>query len=385
MTARSEFSGSRLRLARAFKGLTQHELAELVGKTHQYIGYLEAGHKLPTDVLVDAIAQECGFAPSFLFGDPIEEFRDEDCHFRRRASTPVSVRTRVLAHGTLFAMLVTYLDEALSLPEDDVPSIRVRSREDIEQAAEACRERWGLGKDAPIKNLTRAVERAGVVVTRFEGSSTKIDAFSRSGRRSVVVLNTEKDSPSRTRFDLSHETGHLVMHGGLITGDGDSEAQADQFGSAFLMPRAGFVREFPRGARIDWPALFRLKKRWGASVAAIVRRAYDLRLIDAASYQRAYKYMAAQSWLRGEPEEIPDEEQELVPLSLVQLEKHLQATPLDVCKALRWTAQTFRTVTGIAVPEYEPPAADNTGVVQLALIRAEQATGSRPKRKGTRV
>lgn len=378
--ARSEFSGSRLRLARAFKGLTQHELGELVGVTHQYIGYLEAGHKLPTDVLVDAIAHECGFAPDFFFGEPIEEFRDEDCHFRRRASTPVSVRTRVLAHGTLFATLVTYLDEALSLPEDNVPSIRVQSREDIERAADACRERWGLGRDVPIKNVTRAVERAGVVVTRFDGSSTKIDAFSRSGRRSVIVLNTDKDSPSRTRFDLAHETGHLVMHGGLVTGDGDSEAQADQFGSAFLLPRTGFAREFPRAERIDWTALFRLKTRWGASVAAIVRRAYDLRLIDAASYQRAYKFMAGQGWLKGEPEEIQFEAPELVPLSLAQLEKHLNATPLDVCKALRWTAETFRIVTGIAVPEYEPPPADNT-VVQLALIRAEQATGARAKRR----
>lgn len=384
MVARSEFSGSRLRLARAFKGLTQHELAELVGKTHQYIGYLEGGHKLPTDVLVDAIAQECGFAAGFFFGKPVEEFRDEDCHFRRRASTPVSVRTRVLAHGTLFAMLVTYLDEALSLPEDGVPSIRVQSREDIERAAEACRVRWGLGSDVPIKNLTRAVERAGVVVTRFEGASTKIDAFSRSGRRSIIVLNTEKDCPSRTRFDLAHETGHLVMHGGLITGDGDSEAQADQFGSAFLMPRAGFAREFPRTVRIDWSALFRLKKRWGASVGAIVRRAYDLRLIDAATYQRAYKYMAAQGWLKGEPEEIAQEEPEIVRLSLEQLERHLGSTALDVCKALRWTAETFRLVTGIEVPAYEPAPADNTGVVQLALIRAEHATGGRPKRKSLR-
>ncbi len=383
MTARSEFSGSRLRLARAFKGLTQADLADLVGKTHQYIGYLEAGHKLPTDVLVDAIAQECGFAPGFLFGEHVEEFRDEDCHFRRRASTPVSVRTRVLAHGTLFAMLVSYLDEALSLPEDDVPTLNrpVESREDIERAAEACREHWKLGKDVPIKNLTRAVERAGVVVTRFEGSSTKIDAFSRSGKRSIIVLNTEKDSPSRTRFDLAHETGHLVMHGGRITGDGDTEAQADQFASALLMPRAGFAREFPRGPRIDWPLLFQLKKRWGASVGAIVRRAYDLRLIDAATYQRTYKFMAAQSWLRGEPEELDDEQPEVVPMALKQLEKHLGATPLDVCKALHWTAETFRLVTGVTVPDYEPIAADHAGVVQLALIRAEQASGSRPKRK----
>ncbi len=379
MAARSEFSGSRLRLARAFKGLTQQELGELVGVTHQYVGYLEAGHKLPTDVLVDAIALECGFAPSFLFGGAVEEFRDEDCHFRRRASTPVSIRTRVLAHGTLFAMLVAYLDEALSLPDDNVPSIRVHSREDIERAAETCRARWGLGNDRPIKNLTRAVERAGVVVTRFEGSSTKVDAFSRSGRRSIIVLNTEKESPSRTRFDLAHETGHVVMHGGVIAGGSEAEAQADQFGSALLLPRSGFAREFPRGSRIDWPSLFHLKKRWGASVAAIVRRAYDLRLIDAATYQRAYKYMAAQGWRKGEPDELAIEEPEIVPLSLIQLQKHLNATPLDVCKALRWTADTFQSVTGIAVPEYEPPMADAAGVVQLALVRAERTTGARPK------
>ena len=384
MAARSEFSGSRLRLARAFKGLTQAELGELVAVTHQYVGYLEAGHKVPTDVLVDALAHVCGFEPSFFFGAPVEEFRDEDCHFRRRAATPVSVRTRVLAHGTLFAMLVAYVDEALSLPEDTVPSIRVETREDVERAAESCRDRWGLGKDVPIKNLTRAVERAGVVVTLFEGSSTKIDAFSRSGKRSVIVLNTDKGSPSRTRFDLSHETGHLVMHGGRITGDADSEAQADQFGSAFLMPRAGFAREFPRKARLDWPVLFRLKKRWGASVAAIVRRAYDLRLIDPATYQRGYKYMAAQGWLRGEPDELVEEHPEIIRLSLEQLEKHLGATALDVCKMLRWTAETFLDVTGIDVPDYQSPPGDHGGVVQLALIRAEQATGGRPPRTKSR-
>ena len=377
MTRRNEFSGSRLRLARAFNGFTQAELGERVGVTHQYVGYLEAGHKVPTDLLVDAIGHECGFAPSFFFAAAVEEFRDEECHFRRRASTPVSVRSRVLAHGTLFTMLVTYVDEALALPADDVPQCRVNSREDIERAAELCRKRWKLGADVPIKNLTRAVERAGVVVTRFAGSSTKVDAFSRSGKRSIVVLNTEKDSPSRTRFDLAHETGHLVMHGGLTPGDADSEAQADQFASALLMPRLGFAREFPRSTRLEWPLLFALKKRWGASVAAIVRRAYDLRLIDAATYQRGYKYMAAQGWLRGEPEELPDEEPEIISLSFEQLEKHFGTTPLDICKALRWTAETFRAVTGVAVPDYEPPRADDAGVVQLALIRAERAVGSR--------
>lgn len=369
---RSAFSGSRLRLARAFNGWTQVELGEQVGVSHQFIGYLEAGQKSPTDLLTEALGDACGFAPEFFHGPAVDEFRDEECHFRRRASTPVSVRTRVLAHGTLFSAGVEYLDGVLSLPREDVPEIRVSNREEIERAAESCRMRWGLGRDVPIKNLTRAVERAGVIVTRFEGSTTKVDAFSRSaGRRPIVVLNTEKDSPSRTRFDLAHECGHLVMHGGLAAGSEDAEREADQFASALLLPRAGFVREFPRGPRIDWAALFRLKRRWGASVAAIVRRAFDLRMIDAAQYQRAYKYMAAQGWRTGEPDEIEPELPEVIPLAIRRLEEHFGASPNVLCRRLQWRRPVFEKVLGVPLPPEEEDRPEGV-VVNLALRRAER-------------
>jgi len=366
-----EFCPSRVRLARGFNGWTQAELGEQVGVTHQYVGYLETGHKVPTQLNVEAIADATGFDVAFFYAPLVEEFRDEECHFRKRTTTPVSVRTRVLAHGTLFGMLVNYIDDVLSLPEDTVPTVRPKDVEDVERAAERCRMQWSLGRDLPIKNLTRAVERAGVVVTRFEGCSTKIDAFSRAGKRNVVILNTEKDAPSRTRFDLAHETGHLVMHGGRTTGDADTEKEADRFASALLLPRAGYAREFPRGPRIDWTALLRLKKRWGASVGAQVRRAYDLRLIDAAQYQRGYKYIAAQGWLKGEPEELEPELPELVSLSLSELQKQYATSPLDVCSRLRWRGRVFERVAGVTLP---PQAAvERKGrVIQLELIRAEK-------------
>lgn len=373
--SRTEFAGARVRLARAYNGWTQAELGERVGVTHQYIGYLETGHKSPTALTVEAIADATGFDASFFHHALVEEFRDEECHFRRRSTTPVSVRTRVLAHGTLFGMLVGYIDEIISLPADNVPSARARGVEEIEAAAERCRMQWGLGRDVPIKNLTRAIERAGVVVTRFEGSSAKIDAFSRAGKRSVVVLNTDKDAPSRTRFDLAHEAGHLVMHGGLTTGDGETEKEADRFASALLLPRAGYVREFPRGHRIDWAALFRLKERWGASVGAQVRRAYDLRLIDAAQYQRAYKYIAAQGWLKGEPDEPEVEHPELVGISLAEIERHMRTPPAEVCRRLRWRRHVFEKVAGVCLPE-EPQAHGAGRVVQLELVRAERKSSS---------
>lgn len=340
------FSGARLRLARAFAGLTQAELGGRVAVSHQFVGYLETGHKEPTGILVEALGEACDFEPSFFFGPPLDEFRDEECQFRRRQTTPVSVRTKVLAYGTLFGQLVEVLDDSLALPAMRVPEARVHGREDIEAAAERCRVEWGLGRDLPIKNMTRALENAGVVVARFEGAAEKIDAFSRAGRRSIVVLNTDKGSASRTRFDMAHECGHLVMHGGLVTGDVVREREADHFASAFLLPRSGFLREFPRSGRVDWSAMFHLKKRWGTSVAALVHRAYDLRLINAIQYQRAFKYLSAQGWRKGEPEEPQPETPELIPLSLQALHRE-GMEPRLLAARLGWTRATFERVSGV--------------------------------------
>ena len=356
------FSGARLRLARIFQGMTQAELGERVSVTHQFIGFLEGGHKQPSKLLVEALGEACDFPSDFFFGPLIDEFRDEDCHFRRRQTTAAIVRAGVLAHGTLFGQLVRFLDANVSLPKVSVPEIRLRSRDDIERAAERCRMQWGLGIDVPIKSMVRALENAGIVVTCFEGGTDKVDAFSRSGGRGVVVLNTDKRSATRRRFDIAHETCHLVAHGGMVTGDEEREREADQFASALLMPRAGLVPEFPRMRRLDWTALFRLKERWGVSVAALVRRAYDLRLLNAMQYQRAYKYMSAQGWRKGEPQEPTPEEPELVRLATDTLaEQGFYAETM--AELLTWSTATLARVSGVTMPTRPAPPAGSSGVV----------------------
>ena len=50
--------------------------------------------------------------------------------------------------------------------------------------------------------------------------------------------------------------------------------------------------------------VFELKKRWKVGAAAIVKRAYDLRLIAAVEYRQSFKYMSARNWRKdGEPHE----------------------------------------------------------------------------------
>ncbi|WP_242352356.1 MULTISPECIES: helix-turn-helix domain-containing protein [unclassified Anaeromyxobacter] len=364
------FSGDRLRLARVFGGLSQSELGARVEVTHASISQAENGVRQPSDTIVEKMAQVLGFDVSFFYAPAPTEFRDDECYFRRRKTTPMGVRNKVLASGTLFNELVGLLDASVRLPPYDVPSIRVKTVEDIETAAERVREHWKLRLDTPIKNVTRVLERAGIVIARFAASAGKIDAFSRAGDRGVIVLNTDKGSTSRSRHDKGHECGHLVMHGGLDHGSYEEEAQADRFASAFLMPRAAFSREFPRpgAGRVRLEALIPMKMRWQSSIAAIVRRAYDLRLISPAQYQAAFKQYYSRGMHRGETAEPPDEVPEIVSLAFKVLEDQ-GVTREDVVRRLGWTDEVLAKI----APDLAPPTITGpTNVIPFAQVKTRR-------------
>lgn len=365
------FVGDRLRLARVFNGLSQAELGGRVEVTHASISQAENGLRSPSSAVVERLSAELGFSQDFFFREIRSEFRDEDCYFRKQKTTPVGVRNRVLATGTLFNELLTLVDASVRLPEFTIPEIRVASVEDIETGAEKVREHLGLALDAPIKNVTRALERAGVVVARFAASAGKIDAFSRSAERGVIVLNVDKGSTSRSRHDKAHECGHLVMHAGLQRETEKEEAQADRFASAFLMPRAAFIREFPRPGpvRLRLEALVPMKVRWKSSIAAIIRRAHDLRLITPTQYQAAFKQYYARHLHRGEWSEPEDEPPEVMSLALKVLEEQGVGKP-EILRRLGWTPDTLARV----APDLADPdsAGEPTNVIPFAQLKSRK-------------
>lgn len=372
MASNEGFSGERLRLARVFNGLSQAELGARVEVTHASISQVETGQRQPGPIVVDRLAVTLGFERSFFFHPPPAEFREDECHFRRRKTTPLGVRNRVLASGTLFNELLALLEASVRLPAYNVPNIRPTNPEEIEAAAERCRDVWGLGLEAPVKNVARALERAGIVIARFAAGAGKVDAFSRAGARGVVVLNTDKASTSRARYDKSHEAGHLVMHTGLGVSE-DREAEANRFASAFLMPRAAFVREFPCSSgriRFDDP-LIKMKIRWKASLAAIVRRAFDLKLITAAQYEAAFKQYYARLLHRGEPAEPPDEPPELVALAFSVLEEQ-EVTRAEVAQRLGWTPSVLMRIVPDLVGD-DGSEGDKGNVIPFAQLKTRRA------------
>jgi hypothetical protein len=69
-----------------------------------------------------------------------------------------------------------------------------------------------------------------------------------------------------------------------------------------LVPRESFLAECPRW--LNWEHFYELKTRWQVSVAALVRRAYDLNLLSDASFRRACIHLRQQGL--NEPFEPPD-------------------------------------------------------------------------------
>lgn len=352
-----EFSGTRLRTARLFRSMTQAALAELSGVVVSHVSQMEGGLRRPGGGIAEALAAALNFDVEFFYGDPLDEYRSEECNFRSPKTTPEKLKAQALSYGTLLNLLIQHVEKNFELEPQNVPEFRVASPEDIEVAAEICRREWELGIDTPIDNAVRAVESlGGIIVARLPHETERVDAFSRHGTHCTMVLNTERGCASRWRFDVGHELGHLVMHPGLETGDEEHEAQADRFASAWLLPRAGFSREFPRGSYIPLDALVRLKRRWKSSAQSMVRRALDLKLIDAAHHQRLYKAMSAAGWMRNEPEEPDVEEPESLASALDAWEEDEGVTVRDIARDLRIPIDAIERLTGRkAPPEPEPP------------------------------
>lgn len=347
------FQGNRLRYARLLAAKSLDELGEAVGVSRQYLHQLETGAKLPSSDLRLALEDALGVTKRFFSLPLSTSVAESDCHFRKLRTASRVAMSHAAARGTLVEQLATVLDSRLRLPVVDFPDFGQPNKViAAEKIATATRMHWSLSSDAPISNITRVLERAGALVVSFPDISDRVDALSISRRRPIIVRSSTKTAAVRLRFDLAHECGHLIMHNGIMTGDHETEEQAHRFASAFLFPAEAFFREFPRVKRMDWSILYALKVRWGMSMRAMVRRAYDLEIIDSAQYRVANINLVKSG--QGKSERGDDvliaEQPELVISALRVLEQKNIASYHHLLAELGLRAETFGRLMGVEVP-----------------------------------
>lgn len=305
-------NGETIRLLREFRGISAAQLAEFTGVSRSLIAAIESRGTKGASLTVHAIADGLRVRGALLFRPVPPSVTAGVMHFRKRAGTRRSLEKRLGAAGALFEHVVEVALDGVTTPKDTFPTqLQFASPE---EAAAACRDAWEIPDDAPIANLARYMERSGAIIGTFADDES-IDAFSWARSRPLVLFN-RTSPPSRRRFSLAHECGHLVLHRGRAGGDAAMEQEANEFAAALLLPRKGLRREFPSG-RIEWHELLALKRRWGVSVQAILHRAHELEILSSRHYRSCFIHLSRMGWRKCEPgEDIHAEQPELFPAIL---------------------------------------------------------------------
>lgn len=306
----------RVRHAREFCNLTQTALAELAGVTQSKVSEIEGSRQLATPEDVQRIATATGFPVEFFHAGPLPDLPDGN--FRRLKRGKARVTRQVRAQTRQIVELVQRAESAVRMPPVRLsPVTTLTSLDDLEAIAAEFREEAGVGQRDPIPNLTRAVERAGVVVAGLPNEIPDHYGFSAwpdfgLGGRPIVVFARE-GSGDRQRWTIAHELGHLLLHSPSRDDEMALEAaekEASRFAGALLLPREMAVDAMRPPLTLT--TLAHVKATFGASIGTCAHRARDLGLISEQRFVSLRKQMTSRGWHRHEPVDVPPEQPLLI-------------------------------------------------------------------------
>lgn len=304
------FRGERLRQARALRGLVyMSSLANLAGISKQMISRYESGDARPTEEIVQKLASTLNLPVEFFFRE-LRRGADSPILFRSMKQALKAERQRAQEILELGSEAIELIDEYIDMPELTLPrlnragTVQVLTNQYIEGAARKTRDVFGY-PSGPLPNLVILAERSGVITIRTELAERELDGLSRwDDLRPLVVINSTK-SPARSRFDLAHEIGHLVLHSFVPKEMLESksvydamEKQAHRFAGALLLPAEEFGNDL---WLFTLDELLAIKPKWQVSIQSMVQRAWDLDLISDEDRLRMIKQISARKWRTQEP------------------------------------------------------------------------------------
>lgn len=308
------FVGVRLTEAREAMALRMTNLSNLVGVSYQMIYNYENGLKQPG---AETFARICTVLnqPAHFFYNPNfdREYNHDAVHFRDGAALKSEMRQQAGTRLKWSLEFYSLLHRKLSLPGPNFPDVdaptdpTLINQDLIEHAASEVRRLWNLGDD-PLPNLIRTLELNGAVVCQTALDLPHMDGasfWSENRARPFILLNMDKASYVRSRFDAAHELGHMLLHRNVVEGVVRGtplykrmENQAHNFASALLLPRKSWlkdVRSFTLGVFKS------LKPKWRASIQAMIMRAAALGAISPDKKTSLMKQLSARQWRTMEP------------------------------------------------------------------------------------
>lgn len=292
------------------------EVARRLGATTRTVTNYET-HGAP-DKSAPAIALATGCTTAFLRMPATFPLEEDRVFFRARRLSTAAQKHAAAAAGRTGVELYELITKHFGLPPLNLPGI---VGIDPADAAQQLRAEWQLGI-APLPNLVQLAESRGVRVLSLPDATANVDAFSLwEDNRPYVFLSTMKTA-ERSRFDLAHEIGHLVMHGGVANTPGselNAEKEADQFASALLMPSVALRSMLPREPSVD--TILEAKSRFGVSAMALAYSAHKSGLLTDWSYRQACVELTRRGYRTAEPVGMPREKSKVFSVVMPAMHK----------------------------------------------------------------
>ncbi|MFF2243300.1 helix-turn-helix domain-containing protein [Arthrobacter sp. NPDC058130] len=301
-----------LETLRLSRGLTQTDLARATGIAQATLSKTESGVIDLDEDRWERIASALN-VPARAFTEASTAVLPDRIFHRKRRSTPKSEIRRI---GADLALTRQRVDRLIAAPATNL------KRHDLEdgfvtpqEIAQLVRSELDVGTE-PIPDLTGLLESAGVTVLRWPLDSLQVDAIAAWPEDTApLILLGEHAGAERLRFTIAHELGHAVLHNGEATEQ--QEREADAFAAEFLLPAARLRNEWPNPPHLE--DLLPLKRRWGISLSALIRRARDCDVLDEAAYRHWNIVLSTSGMHRREPDPLPPERPRLL-INTIQTE-----------------------------------------------------------------
>ena len=318
--------------ARQLRQKTQKEVAEAVGISQAKLSKAENDlQELPEKVL-PKLADYYDLPLDFFFSQkdmmPVGHF-----YYRKKLCISEKVIDSFEAKIRIIKNIIDDIMSCVDVPEYKLSSY---SEKDDTPSEIAKKIRYELKVfRGPVRHLCKLLERNGIIIFRMDFGTDKIDGVTSvtASNRKVVFLNSKMPN-DRVRFSLAHELGHLVMHIERPPLSVENvEDSADKFASEFLMPGEEIKNDFSTVFNFD--TLGQLKRKWGVSMRALVRRAKDLGMISQTAYRNMQINFSKRGYNRKEPFEISFDAPTLFNDTLTLYKSELGYTDAELQKLMK--------------------------------------------------
>lgn len=288
-------------LARESRGLTQKELAEGLDISPAQLSRIEVGLRTIQPEQLKVLSNVLNY-PTGLFVQQQQVYGVGISEFYHRKHKDVSEKllNQIYARIHLRLREIEKLITEVDIGKVDIRPIQVDDFDgDASEVGRLIRASWQL-PHGPIRNLVEIIENAGAIVLPFDFGTNRIDAISHwnsNGMPPIFFINAYSPM-DRLRFTICHELGHVIMHRSI---DPDMEHQADEFASEFLMPARDIK---PYLVDVSLAKLADLKRYWGVSMAALLKRAMDLEAITPRRARSLWVELGKAGYRKREPIEL---------------------------------------------------------------------------------